>query len=387
MKHSLILALLLLALPCLVNAEEEPSGTPPSASESVLFWSQEQRRVAFQRSYDLLPARRIKAGRKVYELAEAPRDLSGITYKVGKRRHSLKDFMAMEASIGLIVVQDDQILLEHYAPGNTASSLWISFSVSKSVSSMLIGAAIKDGYIESVDDPVVNYVPRFRGTGYEDATIRHVLNMASGVRWDETYADPKSDVARAGGLNGLPLLKYLARLPQESKPGSKFNYNTGETNLVGEILRAAIGNNAATYLTHKIWQPFGMEYDAWWNLGAEGGGELGGCCINATLRDYARLGIFAMKQGRLEDGTAILPKGWMAESTRPSKGYEGYGYLWWLTPDESYKALGIFGQMILIDPSANLIIATHGNALTATGSKYAEHRDAAAQAIRRALQP
>ena len=371
---------LAVALPFTLQAEELPAG-----EESVLFWSQDHRRVAFQRMHELSSARIIKAGKKVHELAEAYRDLSDITYKVGRKRHSLKDFTAMESNIGLIVVQDDQILLEHYAPGNTASSLWISFSVAKSVSSLLIGAAIKDGYIESVDDPVVNYVPRFLGTSYENTTIRNVLNMASGVRWDETYDDPKSDVARAGAFNGLPLLRWLAKLPQEHSPGEKFNYNTGETHLVGEILRAAIGNNAATYLTHKIWQPFGMEHDAWWALGSVGGGELGGCCISATLRDYARIGIFAMKQGKLKDGTSVLPEGWMEESTRPSKGFDGYGYLWWLSPDESYRALGIFGQLIFIDPPAGLVIAVHSNAPVASGSKYAEHRDAVVQAIRQAL--
>ena len=392
MKHKLITTLCLLTLPVLgepaASIEQPPaaaSADEPAPSGAVLFWSQDERRVAFQRAHETLAARRIEAGRHVYPLVNATRDLSSISYKVDGQDFRLDDFMAMQATIGLIVVQDDRILLEHYAPGNTASSLWISFSVAKSVTSLLIGAAIKDGYIGSVDDLVVDYVPRFRGTGYADVTIRDVLNMASGVLWDENYDDPESDVAKAGGMNGLPLLDYLGHLPSVDEPGRKFNYNTGETNLAGEILRAAIGNNAATYLTHKIWQPFGMEYDAWWNLGSAGGGELGGCCINASLRDYARIGLFAMNEGSLADGSSILPDGWMAESTRPSRGNEGYGYLWWLMPDESYSALGIFGQTIYIDPAARLVIAIHGNGASAVDSPFDAHRDAAIQAIRKAL--
>lgn len=355
------------------------------AQEGLLFWSQEHRRVAFQRMHEIMPGRLVEAGGDVYPLARAPRDLSGVTYEVDGRSYSLEDFLAMKSQIGLVVVQDDSILLERYAPGNSASSLWISFSIAKSVSSLLIGAAIKDGYIRSVDEPIVNYVPRFRGTAYRDTTIRDVLSMASGVRWDETYDDPGSDVAKAGAANGLALLDYLAQLPADAPPGEKFNYNTGETNLVGEILRAAIGNNAATYLTHKIWQPFGMEHDAYWSLGEEGGGELGGCCINATLRDYARLGIFAMKGGRLADGSSVLPDGWMEESTTPSKGNRGYGYLWWLRDDGSYMALGIFGQMIFINPAARLVIAVHGNAPTSMEDEYTAHRNAVVDAIAEAL--
>lgn len=375
------LILIFAALPMAIQAADSHRLT-----DGILFWSEEQRRVAFQRMNEIMPARAVKAGKNVYRLKSEPRDLTGITYRVEGETYSIRDFMAMKSNIGLIVVQDDTILLEHYAPGNSVSSRWMSFSVTKSVSSLLVGAAIKDGYIKSVDEPVVNYVPRFRGTAYENTSIRNVLNMASGVRWNEDYADPVSDVAKAGGLNGLALLDYLAQLPADAEPGEKFNYNTGETNLVGEILRAAIGNNAATYLTHKIWQPFGMEYDAYWVLGEEGGGELGGCCINATLRDYARTGIFAMRGGKLADGTPVLPDDWMKESTKPSKGYAGYGYLWWLRDDESYMALGIFGQMIFIEPAAKLVIAIHSNAPTAVNSPYQLHRNAAVSAISEALE-
>ena len=117
------------------------------------------------------------------------------------------------------------------------------------------------------------------------------------------------------------------------------------------ILRAAIGNNASTYLEHRIWQPFGMESDATWLLGAPGGGETGGCCISATLRDYARLGLFAMSAGGLANGLRVLPEDWMAASTTPSPAAPFYGYLWWLEAGDAFGAQGIFGQRIHIDPA------------------------------------
>ena len=186
--------------------------------------------------------------------------------------------------------------------------------MTKSITSMLIGAAIQDGYIESVDEPLVRYLPRLRGSGYEGVTIANLLQMASGVRWNEDYEDPDSDVARAGGSNGMSLVRYMAELPREREPGEAFNYNTGETNLVGQLLRSAIGNNASTYLEAKIWQPFGMEHDANWVISPDSLAELGGCCLSMTLRDYARVGMFALAEGQLDDGSRVLPAGWMDAS-------------------------------------------------------------------------
>jgi CubicO group peptidase (beta-lactamase class C family) len=356
--------------------------TQAGETESMLFWPQEDRRIAFRMMNRISPTRTVVAGGDPFPLEPAPLDLSDVTYQVDGETYRLTDHLQKKALVGIIVVKDGEVLMEHYAPGNDEESVWISFSVTKSVTSMLIGAAIQDGFIESVDEPVVNYLPRLRGTGYEKATIRNVLNMASGIRWDETYADPESDVAAAGGANGLELVTYLGTLPTNAKPGAKFNYNTGETNLVGEILRAAIGNNAATYLTHKIWQPFGMGSDAYWSLGEPGGGELGGCCISATLRDYARLGLFALRDGRLTDGTQVLPERWMSESVTSSAAADFYGYLWWLFGDRGYSALGIFGQMIRVYPEDNLVIAVHSNAEAAVDTDYHEHHRTAVEAIR-----
>lgn len=353
-------------------------------SSGMLFFSPTERRAAFAHAEQILPTRRVSASTNPWPLADDPQPFTDLEYTVDGKRFTLADFLAMNETIGLIVVKNDRILFEHYAPGHHRESRWISFSVTKSITSMLIGAAIKDGFIESVDVPVTTHVPRLRGSPYADASIRNVLHMASGVAWNEDYADPESDVARAGAANGLELVRYLGGLPRLGTPGARFNYNTGETNLAGEILRSAIGNNAASYLEQRIWQPFGMEHDAYWLTSPAGGGETGGCCLSATLRDYARLGLFALRSGVLADGTPVLPEKFMADSTAPSPGDPGYGYLWWLSGDGSYAAQGIFGQQIFIDPGAGLVIAAHSNALTAVGGEHPKHLDAVTARLRAA---
>ena len=256
---------------------------------------------------------------------------------------------------------------------------------------MLVGAAIRDGYIESVDEKVTDYLPRLKGSAYDQSSIGELLQMSSGVRWNEDYADRQSDLnkvnasANGSGWVAINLYKYLRNLPRDAESGDVFNYNTAETNLVGTLLRSAIGNNLSTYLQQKIWQPFGMEANANWMLTEPDGGEYGGCCISATLRDYARLGLFAMGGGRLADGTEVLAEGWMEDSTRPSKGYAGYGYLWWLNEDASYRASGIFGQGIYINPEENVVIAMHSVRAVASNQPDWEFQSAMFDAFVEAL--
>jgi CubicO group peptidase (beta-lactamase class C family) len=221
---------------------------------------------------------------------------------------------------------------------------------------MLVGAAIQDGYIKSVDEKVSDYLPRLKNSSYDDVSIRNLMQMSSGVEWNEDYADPESDINTIR-WDTLSIYEQLRNKPRFAAAGEVFNYNTAEINLIGTLLRAAVGNNLSTYLSEKIWQPFGMEFDAAWSLTEKGGGEFGGSSLNATLRDYGRLGLFALENGKLRDASAVLPDGWMAESTAPSAGNAGYGYLWWLRGGETFAASGIFGQAIHIDPVNNIVIA------------------------------
>lgn len=322
----------------------------------VLFLKDEAKVAAFRNMEKIGPAREVLAGDYVLTLPRKTQILDAVSYELDGKTYTTKDYINQQRVAGLIVIKDGNILYEQYGLGNTEDSRWVSFSVTKSVVSMLFGAAVKDGYIKSVDEKVTDYLPRLKGSPYDQTTIRNLLQMASGVAWDETYSDPNSDVAQAS-YETLSLYAYLSKKERVAAPGEKFNYNTAETNLAGTVLRSAIGNNLSDYLTQKIWQPFGMETDASWRLTEPGGGEFGGCCISATLRDYARLGLFALANGKLADGTQVLPSDWMADSTAPSQGSPGYGYFWWLSADGIYQARGIFGQGIYINPEENIVIA------------------------------
>ena len=281
-----------------------------------------------------------------------------LRYTVDADTFDLNAFVSHNHIVGLLAIRDGNVVLERYAQGNTRDTRWYSFSVAKSVLSMLVGAALKDGFISSIDVPVSDFLPVLRGSAYDDVTLRQAMTMSSGVAWDEDYADPQSDIAQTGG-SALDRLRYLLRKPRVAAPGSTFNYNTEETNLVGAVLRAAIGNNLATYLEDRIWRRFGMEHDANWLLLSESGAEHGGCCLSATLRDYGRLGLFALRNGRLTDGSSVLPEGWMEASTTASAANDRYGLLWWLRPNHAFAAVGIYGQAIYINPSCRLVVVTH----------------------------
>ena len=334
--------------------DENYFGSP----ENSLFWTPQQQVAGYRNTDRIFYTRTIEKGDSVYVLPYARRDLGDVELTLEEQSMTVDEYFEQQAVAGLLVIKDGKIVYERYGLGNDENSTWISFSVAKSVVSMLVGAAIKDGYIDSVDEKVTTYLPRLKGSSYDQSSIANLLQMASGVAWNEDYADPESDIATAPWAT-LQLYEFLRDKPRTNEPGEAFNYNTAETNLAGNLLRSAIGNNLSTYLEEKIWKPFGMEADANWNLTEPGGGEFGGCCINATLRDYGRLGLFALAEGRLRDGTETLPAGWMQRSTAPSKGYAGYGYFWWLKKDGSYNASGIFGQGIYINPDENVVIALH----------------------------
>ena len=339
-----------------IDPAEDPKHFGPI--EKVLFWTPEQQVAGYRNMDRLNPVRWVRASDTPLALPERPLDLDRVAVTYDGGQMTVAEYLERQSVAGLLVIRDGNVVYERYRLGNDRGTRWISYSVTKSVTSMLVGAAMRDGYIRSVDEKVTDYLPRLRGSAYEQASLHNVLQMASGVAWDETYDDPESDLNQVSWAT-LDLYDYLGRLPRKSAPGEVFNYNTAETNLVGSLLRSAIGNNLATYLEEKIWQPFGMEADAAWNLTEPGGGEFGGCCINATLRDYGRIGLFALGGGKLPDGTPVLADGWMAASTTPSQGAAYYGYQWWLAPSGVFSASGIFGQGIHIDPAAGMVIAVH----------------------------
>lgn len=328
---------------------------------NVLFWSIPQRDATF-RVLDRIPfiakSRTVSADKDIYPLPKGePLDLG----------MDVDAYMEDQRAAALVIVQDGKIRLERYGLDFSPDGRWTSFSVAKSITSTLVGAAIKDGYIKRIDDKVSDYIPDLKGSVYDDVTIKQLLTMTSGVKWNEDYADPNSDVALFDKHKAEPgvdaTVSYMRTLKREAPPGSKWVYKTGETNLVGVLVSSATGKNLSDYLSEKIWRPFGMEQDATWILGSTGH-EISGCCIQASTRDFARFGLF-MLGGGIAAGKPVLPDGWIAEATSEQfatdRGQFGYGYQWWTLADGSYCARGIFGQGILIDPERKLVIASNSN--------------------------
>jgi CubicO group peptidase (beta-lactamase class C family) len=343
---------------------------------NVLFWNVEQRDAAF-RALDAFPAlaeaRLIASGDDVLALPEG----EPLTIAMDPEQ-----FMADQRSSALVIVHKGELVFEDYGLGFSDEGKWTSFSVAKSLTSTMVGAAIKDGKISSLDDPVVQYIADLKGSAYEGVSVRQLLTMTSGVAWNEDYTDPQSDVALFNehtAEDGLDVtVSYMRGLEREAEPGVKWVYKTGETNLIGVLVSEATGVPLAEYLSEKIWAPFGMEQDATWLLGSTGT-EISGCCIQAATRDMARFGMFILGGG-ISGGEAILPEGWIEEATTKQAdigvGGKGYGFQWWTNDDGSFAAQGIFGQGIFIDPTRDLVIASNSNWPTATDGDIGAQREA-----------
>jgi len=341
----------------------------------VLSWRQDQREAAF-RAMDRLP---MLATAAVITPSPVP-----LSLPMGEPLDipGLDDYMAAQGTAGLVILQDGKIRLERYGLGFDAAGRWTSFSVAKSFTSTLVGAAIQDGHIDSLEDKVSRYIPGLRGSAYDDVTVRQLLTMSSGVRWNEDYEDPNADVARfnkakpEAGLDAT--VSYMRQLPRAHPPGEVWNYNTGETNLIGVLVSSATGKPLAQYLQERIWHPGGMEAAATW-LQGKTGHEIAGCCLQAATRDFARFGLFVLANGNA-NGRQIVPQDWFAQATRKQKDIgnpgRGYGFQWWTYDDGAVAAQGIFGQGIFIDPQRRLVIASNSNWTRATLGPEPKAREA-----------
>ena len=360
------------------------SSMPTDAN--VLFWNTAQRDAAF-RAMDRIPilakSHIIESGDDVYPLPK------GNSITIGT---DVDAYMKAQRTAGLVIVQDGKIRMEKYGLGFTGNGKWTSFSVAKSFTSTLVGAAIKDGYIKSIEDKVSTYIPDLKGSAYDDVTIRQLLTMTSGVKWNEDYADPKSDVAlfnQHKAKDGMDVtVSYMRTLPREAPAGTKWVYKTGETNLIGVLVSSATKKNLSEYLSEKVWVPFGMEQDGSWLLGSTGH-EISGCCIQASTRDYARFGLFIMGGAKV-NGVSIVPDDWIAPATSKQADIgalgKGYGYQWWTYDDGSFAAQGIFGQGIFIDPARRLVVASNSNWPKATDpNTVGKQREAFYKAVQAAV--
>ncbi|WP_254054376.1 serine hydrolase [Sphingorhabdus sp. EL138] len=378
---------LCLALPGCEKVKEvaaDAAGLP--TDKNILFWTDDQRNKAFRMMDTLVPSNTIAAGDapKVLEQGEAfPKE-----FEVDGKMLSVDQYMADQRSAGIVILQDGKIRLEEYRMEFGKDDRWTSFSVAKSLVSTMVGAAIKDGFIKSIDDPLTDYIPELKGSGYDGVTVEQLLTMTSGVKWNEDYADPKSDVALFNNtkpVDGVdPIIVYMKTLESEAEPGTRWQYNTGETNLIGVLVAKATGKTISEYLSEKVWAPYGMSQDGEWLLN-EGGKEIGGCCISATVRDYALFGQLAMNGGMIGD-ESIVPEGWFAKAGTKQADIDipgrGYGYQWWTFDDGSFAGQGIFGQGIFIDPARKLVVASNSNWPSATPEEQGAQRIAFFNAVK-----
>lgn len=336
-----------------------------------------QRAENFRHMDRIFPARYIEPSARPFVFARAERPLS-VNYTVEGRRISLEEAIERLQMTGLLVIQDDKILYERYFQGADAQSQFTSWSVAKSFVATLVGMALADGRLRSLDDPITDYVPALRDSGYDGVSIRHILQMASGVEFDETYGKRSSDINRffmKVFVLGRSADRVVAGYERGLMPGQVFHYISIDTHALGMLLRVLYDQPLAELLAERIWQPLGMEGPAYWNIDEDsaGGVEIAFCCLNARLRDYAKLGRLYLSQGRW-NGQQLLPEGWVREATVPQGpawapgaspyhyGPRGYGYQWWVPQDyqQEYFAAGVWGQYVYVSEPDRLIIARTG---------------------------
>ena len=378
-------------LPAQAPGTKQPIVLPSRDSfrtADLLFLTPEKQLVYYQNAEKILPTNKIEAGTKKHRLIEAPMDLSNLSFTFKDTVRTINDFIHDTKAVGIIVLKNDTILFEKYN-NIERNSKWINFSVAKSVTSLLYGAAIQDGYIKSLDQKVTQFIPELAGSVYDSVSLENLLHMASGVAWNDDPRDRESDLMKIGRLEGTQgwpaIVSYLSKLKLAAKPGTKFNYNTIETNLAAIVLQKAVGKTLSQYLSDKIWKPFGMHSDANWVKSRSLGIEVGGCCISATLRDYALLGLFALNNGIDLNNKQVLSPGWMKQATTSSRSNPAYGYYWWIGPTKRYFASGSFGQQIEIDPFQRIVVAVQSYWPTAYSGYYIGYLDAMIEAVMKQL--
>lgn len=290
-----------------------------------------------------------------------PIDSIFYTTKKSTSKKSLYNFLSENEAVAFLVIKNDSILYENYFSNYEKESVVASFSMAKSVLSLLIGCAIDDGKIKSINEPITNYLPELKKEGFNKIKINDVLNMTSGIEFNESYYNPFGNAASV--YYGTDLRKEISKLKITRKPSTKFKYSSGDSQILGLVLHASLkGQTISNYLQEKIWIPLGMEYDATWSLDKKNGVEKTFCCLNARARDFAKIGRLYLNEGNW-NGKQIVSKEWIQNSLTPNitGDYANYKNQWWLNPDSgSYMAQGINGQYIYVNPNKKLIIVKLG---------------------------
>lgn len=336
----------------------------------ITLFSEKHRVENFRALERVFPSRTVQRGESAWRFDHAPRPLPG-TYAFAGTERDLAGFLDRTVTTGLLVVHHGAITYEDYRLGADDASPFTSWSMAKSVLSALVGIAVKEGHIANISDPIGAYVPALSGSAYGDVAIEDALTMSSGVAFDEDYENPLSDInmlfIRTMAMK-VPFEQTLAGLKRLRAPGTYNHYISSDTLALGLVLEAATGMPLAEYLSTRLWGPMGAEADASWSTDRTGR-EFAHCCLNATLRDYARFGRLFLEGGARE-GRQIVPADWVTASVNPTASHLqagenpasswtfGYGYKWWLPEDSQgdFAAIGVWGQYIYVDPARGIVI-------------------------------
>ena len=345
--------------------------TEPTMMELGLFTGQPQFEN-FARFKDILAVSRMAASTQPNHFADGPHVSLPQTYRFEGEQRASADFLADTDTAAVLVLKDGQVRHELYRLTGGPAVQWISWSVAKSFVSALVGIAVAEGHIRSIAEPISDYIEVEAGSAYDGVSIKNVLQMSSGARWNEDYADVTSDVHRLGATMAgvMPLSAFVATMVPDAPPGTICRYNSGDTQALGTLLVRATGRSLTDYMHEKLIEPLGFESDAYWLVDGVGM-EMAFAGLNMTARDYARLGELYRNHGRW-NGQQIVPEQWVKASIRADAAHLvagqpiladhpldlGYGYQWWLPDGDcgEFSAIGIYNQLVYVDPSRGVTI-------------------------------
>ncbi|MCK9611711.1 MAG: serine hydrolase [Bacteroidales bacterium] len=305
--------------------------------------------------YNLFENRVVKAGKHI----PIP---NAVCYNKINLSDEFRKYLLESGTIALLVLKNDSVYYEEYWDGHDSSTISNSFSVAKSIVSILIGIAIDEGKIKSVDQKVSDFIPEYAGGLNEQLSIKHLLTMSAGFDWCEEYESLFGQTTKA--YYGRNLKKILLQLKVINTPGKTFVYQSSNQLVLAYILEKVTGMKLSEYASEKLWKPLGAKNDALWSLDKKEGFEKAFCCFNSNARDFSRIGLLYL-HGGVYNGQRIISEEYVEESFEPASlvdengnKFEHYGYSWWLSTIENktfYLARGILGQYIMIFPDENMV--------------------------------
>lgn len=354
----------------------------------------------FSRIKDMFPIHTMTVAEHPYQFPEAESVTLPDEFKFQGKVISSKVFLNNTDTSSLLVLHQGKRVYEKYWLSGGVDVNWLSMSVAKSFISTAIGIAIDEELIASVNDPVNKYIGGLDGSAYAQVTIKDVLQMSSGANWNEDYNDPESDVLRMGKIMavGGSLNEFVRKIKADKIPGSFHHYNSADTQVLGELLISATGRSIADYMQEKIWHPLGMNNEGYWMVD-DNGVEMAFGGLNATARDYAKLGEMYRNKGVFQ-GRRIVSRRWVEAATQANEPHLlpgnnpfsssplGYGYQWWVPEGSSgeYLAIGVYNQFIYIDPSKDLVIVKlSANSDYGTHADKSDHQELESIALFRAI--